>query len=589
MNTSNSTSSIRSGLTVTSGLDQHELRERLAQSVKKPSKSAAGSGRRRRLGAMDVGTNSVRMLIISLNLDDFSFSVISDRRESVRLGQDEFANSRMTPAAMDRAATVIARFCDVARGFGVDDILTVATSAVREAENQQDFLQRVRRESSLELNVVSGLEEARLVYLGVSAGAPMDGRRVLFVDVGGGSTEMIVGDRRSHDLLESLKIGTIRLANMFLGDASAPVSDQTYAAMQDYIRGVAVHAVRNARDSRFDIAIGSSGSMVNLGEMAAAMRGEKPTSYNHYPVSLEDLRRVRETMCSLPIEERRKIPGIRPDRADITIAAAAIIETLMESLEIPHIYCSLYGLRQGLVVDHILRDAEGREVYMGFTPRHRSVRRLSRLCGCDRKHCEQVRRLGLQMFDQLKAMNLHTMTLEDRELLEHSAWLHDTGFFVSHADHHRHSYYIIRNGELLGFNDREKALMANMALYHRKSQPRRRHKNMRELDERDKTAVQKLSVLLRLAEGLDRSHLSLVQKLEFVEEGPQNGLSLLLSSRSDCQLEIWGVEPHLPLFKSAYGRRLQVKVRGKEQPGAAAEKPARAGAKRAARASLKSK
>ncbi|BCW98680.1 MAG: metal-dependent phosphohydrolase [Armatimonadota bacterium] len=524
------------------------------------SATAAFSARRRRcLAALDVGTNSIRLLVVSVRPDDHSFSVVSDRKEVVRLGEGEYAHNLMTPEAMDRAATVITRFAEVARGFGAQEILAVATSAVREAENRDIFLERVRRESGLEVRIISGLEEARLVYLGVVAGLNLQGKKALFMDVGGGSTELAVGDRHKHYLLESLKLGTIRLTNRFLGDGSRPVSRKKYSALQEYVRAVAVHAVRKVGAAGFDLMVGSSGTAVNLGEMVAALRGERPATMRHYTITLREIQRIRETLCRLPLEERRKVPGIKPERADIIVAGVAVIETLMQETGAADLQISEQGLRDGLVIDRLLREDGAREVYLQTPPRRRSVLKLARACGYEAEHCEQVRRLCVQLFDQMRALGLHSMDGEARELLEYAAYLHDTGFFLSHTDHHQHAYYIIRNSELLGFNDREQAILANLALYHRKAPPRKKHPNFAALDPEARSLVEQLSTILRLAEGLDRSHLSLVRGIRLEQEGP-GALRIVILSPADCQLELWGVENQLGIFRSVFKRRVTVRV-----------------------------
>lgn len=512
-----------------------------------------------RLAAIDVGTNSIRMLVVNIDPENYSFSVISDRKQVVRLGEGEYAHNRMTDEAMDRAITVIKLFAEVARGFDTDEIVATTTSAVREADNQQDFLERVRRESGLELQVISGLEEARLVYLGVASGSTLSGKRALFIDVGGGSTELIVGDRQQHYHLESLKLGTIRLTNRFFGDGHAAVSKKKYALLQEYIRGVAVHAARKARNVGFEMAIGSSGTMINLGEMVSALRGDNLNFIRQYPVPLKDLIRVREMLCKAPLEERRKLPGIKPERADIMIAGVAVLETLAEILEVEEIHVSESGLREGLVVDWILKDQEARHLYRAVSPRKRSVLQLARACNYEIGHCEQVRMMALSLFDQLWELGLHRMDRHARELLEYSAYLHDVGFFISHTNHHHHAYYIIRHSELLGFNDREQAILANLALYHRKSVPKKKHGNFSELDSEARELVEKLAAILRICEGLDRSHLSLVKDLK-LSLSPENMLTMTLVSDTDCQLEIWGVESQIPVFEQVYGVKLKVAV-----------------------------
>lgn len=513
-----------------------------------------------RLAAIDVGTNSIRLLVVAVEEPAHGYSVISDRKEIVRLGEQEYAHNRMTDKAMERAATVIGRFAETARGFDVREINAVATSAVREALNRQEFLDRVRAESGLDLQVISGMEEARLVYLGVSSGAALGRRKALFIDVGGGSTELIVGNQKKHFLLDSLKLGAIRITNRFLGDGSAPVSRKKYALLQEHIRSVAVQAARKALKSGFDLTTGSSGSLINLAEVSAAMQGNRPASMRNYRLPLKDLARVREALCRDGLEERRKLPGIKPERADILVAAAAIIETLMEMTGSEEIIVSEQGLREGLVVDSITRSSEARDYYRDVSPRERSVLQLARSCGYDEAHCRQVRMICLLLFDQMQALGLHRLNGRARELLSYASWLHDAGFFISHTNHHQHSAYIIRNSELLGFTDREQAVIASLALYHRKSPPKLKHPVFAALDPDARSQVEWMSAILRIAEALDRSHLSLVRHLALKLRPDGKTLELLLESDSDCQLELWGLEAQARVFRSVFGFRLAPKV-----------------------------
>ncbi len=518
-----------------------------------------------RFSAIDIGANSIRLLVVAIDASDHTFTVLHDLKESARLGDGAYAHNKITPEAMERAVTVIAHFVEVARGYDVEEITAVATSAAREADNKQEFLERVRERCGLEVDVISGLEEARLIYLGVTAGATLQGKRALIVDVGGGSTELAIGDRQQYYFLESLKLGAIRLTNRFLGDGRRTVSRKKYAQLQEYIRGVAVHAARKIHNLGFELTLCSSGTAINLGEMVAAMRGEKPGSMRHYPVALRDITRVREMLCKTPYEERRKLPGIKPERADIMIAGVAVLETILEQVGAAEMHVAEYALREGLVIDHIIRDEQARERYAVVSPRKRSVLQLARSCGYEAEHSEKIRELSLSLFDHLWELGLHRMDRHARELLEYGAYLHDVGFFISHTNHHQHAYYLIRHSELLGFNDREQAILANLALYHRKSAPKKKHPNFVALDDEARALVEKLSCLLRLAEGLDRSHLSLVKRIRL--EKIDGGVRLTLVSSCDCQLELWGVEGNLALFRQVYGARLTVAVEREPSEG----------------------
>src|SRR5579871_4779176 len=299
-------------------------------SESKPNGSGAGD---HLVAFIDLGTNSVRLLLVRINANH-SYTVLSEQKETVRLGEGEFLRSTLQPEAMRRASLVCARFAESARSRGAAEVLAVATSATREAENRATFLRHLRRIAGVDVRVISGKEEARLIYLGVSSGANIGGRQTLFIDVGGGSTEVIIGDQQQHRFLDSLKLGAIRLSGMFFrpGDSS-PVSSTRYARIQRYIRTRSVRTVERLKQFTVEQAIGSSGTILNLAEIAMR-KAHKRGLVKGDVLTREQLREVVTLLCSLPLEERRKVAGINPDRADIIIAGAAILETLMQELDL---------------------------------------------------------------------------------------------------------------------------------------------------------------------------------------------------------------------------------------------------------------
>src|SRR5258707_10672923 len=316
------------------------------------------------------------------------------------------------------------------RSRGAAQVLTVATSATREAENRAAFLRHLRRVAGVDVRVISGKEEARLIYLGVSSGANIGGRQTLFIDVGGGSTEVIIGDQQQYRFLDSLKLGAIRLSNMFFRDgASQPVSPTRYARIQRYVRTRSVRTLERLRQLTIEQAIGSSGTAMNLAEIA--MRKEHKRGLVKGDVlTRAQLRDVVTLLCSLPLEERRKVPGINPDRADIIIAGAAILETLMQELDLAGIGISERGLREGLPIDYLSR-ADNAHEFEQTSFRERSVLELGRRCGFDEPHARQVCRIAWELFDSAREAGLHSYGERERELLEHACLLHDIGAFVS--------------------------------------------------------------------------------------------------------------------------------------------------------------
>lgn len=521
----------------------------------KGKKKIGASGRV--VAFIDIGTNSVRMLVVRFN-PNHSYSVLSRQKQQARLGEGEFDDDVITPEAIDRACMVCRKFVDLARTFGAEDFVAVATSAARDATNQTFLLEQFRKEAQIDVRVISGLEEARLIYLGVASGMHLGDRQAFFIDIGGGSTEISVGGQQQFSLLESFRLGAIRLTGMFLVDSPAgPVRPEQYRAIQQYVRNAIIHTVQKIKKQKIDLAVGSSGSIMNLAEIAARAlhpEGGIPAGMLTY----RDLKKTIELLCSLPLEERRKVPGINPERADIIIAGAVILETFMKELVLDSITTTGRGLQDGLLMDYLSR-MEDFPLFGTLSPRERSVLQLGRSCGINETHARNVTRLALEIFDSAKEVKLHEYGDNERELLEYAAFLHDIGSFISFTNHHAHSYYIIKNSELLGFDQKEIDMMANIARFHRKKKPRKKRLDLPDLADHEQGTVLVLAMFVRLAESLDRSHAGLVQHAEFVR-AEKSEVVLDIIAESDCQLEIWGAEAEQRAFEKVFGKHLNIEV-----------------------------
>jgi exopolyphosphatase/guanosine-5'-triphosphate,3'-diphosphate pyrophosphatase len=267
-------------------------------------------------------------------------------------------------------------------------------------------------------------------------------------------------------------------------------------------------------------------------------------------------------LCALPVAQRKNVPGMNPERADIIIAGAAIIDTLMKDLGFASITTTTRGLQDGLLVDYLSRMDEF-PLFGELSPRQHSVLQLGRSCGINEAHARTVTMLALGLFDSAKKQKLHAFGERERELLESATFLHDIGSFISYTNHHAHSYYIIRNAELLGFDDKEIAIMANIARFHRKKMPRKNRPEMLDLEPAERGMVRILSMFLRLAESLDRSHAALVQRVRFTRVEKET-VYLEVVARGDCQLELWGVEGERVAFFKIFGKHLVLELRRKE-------------------------
>ncbi len=525
------------------------------------------------LGAIDIGTNSVRLVVVDIHADG-TWTVLDNSREQVRLGEGEFVGGkqRLTDAAVARCAHVCARFADIAAGYGAKELIALATAATREADNQDDFVDRVAAASkgAVDVRVISGHEEARLIFLGVTSGIELpETEKALFMDIGGGSTELIVGDKYRYHFLDSLKMGAIRLTGEVVENPSKVISPSTWHKLQRTVRSIVEPASRRIKREKFGKMFGSSGTIMALADIAS--RRHKPegaTTLRNFELALGDVQQISQMLCKLPLDQRKKVPGLAPERADIIIAGAAIAQTVMETVGAHSIFISDRGLREGIVVDYILRDGSAAgissdidaDLFRDASVRVRSARRLARRCQVDEAHAATVTKLALQLFSETKALGLHCLGDDERELLSYGALLHDCGFFVSHTGHHLHSYYLIRHSELLGFNDLEVEVIAQIALYHRKSLPKHKHESFEALPPKEQNIVRVLSCLLRVAEALDRSHLGLIQSARLLKTSKGEGLLLdmVVAPDADASLEYWAAEAQEEAFKKTFGVNLNV-------------------------------
>ncbi len=360
-------------------------------------------------------------------------------------------------------------------------------------------------------------------------------------------------------------MGAIRLTAEFVGKAEKPVPPAVWNALQRHVRSVLVPAARAIGRAGFGVMYGSSGTIINMAEMASQFASSPaPTSLRNYSLALSDVQALTRRLCGLTLEQRRRVPGINPERADIIVGGAAILQTVMESVGAASIRISDRGLREGIIEERLRREASAvqpapvdEDLYLG--PRRRSIRHLMQATRVDEAHAQHIVRLSLALFDQWKALGLHDYG-RARELLEYAALLHDAGFFVSHTDHQQHSYYLIRHSELLGFNDREVEIIAALALYHRKSLPRLKHAHFAGLDPKTQRLVRVLSCALRLAEALDRSHLMLVQSVHCERLAKPDRVAMTLEASSDAQLELWAAEGQASAFEKTFNLPLEVSL-----------------------------
>ncbi|MHB1457585.1 MAG: Ppx/GppA phosphatase family protein [Armatimonadota bacterium] len=510
----------------------------------------------RTISVIDIGTNSIRLAVVRID-PNHDYRNLSIHKEVIRLGEGEFAHNRITAPAMDRGLLVLKKFADIARRYNSQEIVVAATAAVREAQNRTEFVERAKQEADVDVKIIPGVEEARLIYLGIASGIDMTGGTGLFIDIGGGTTEVIVGDQRNHLMLDSLKLGAIRLTDIFMKNDSGSVTDKRYKKIIDYARGVASNAVRKIRDIGFDAAYGSSGTIINLAEITAKRLNPDITSIRNYNLRYSDLIETITIMREMSLEQRRNLPGINPDRADIIICGGAIIDAIMSSVRADSITISDRALRDGLVIDHLFAEEAIKEKYHSISVRERSILQFGNACRFDERHAINVSNLAESLYKQLGELGVLKHKDSEQELLRYASLIHDIGTFISYGDHHRHSYYLIRNWNILGFTDEEIEMIATAALCHRKLTPSKTH--LAKLNPQAKKTADILSSILRISDALDRSQTGIVKEIICRLDGSRKRLVLEVYASEDCPLEMWALESKKLLFERVFGLDVSIK------------------------------
>ena len=513
-----------------------------------------------RIAAIDIGTNSIHMIVVRVR-PDLSFEVIDREKEMVRLGAGGLDGRSLTRTAMTSALQTLTKFRRLADSHKVDEIVAAATSAIREAENGGDFIAETAKKTGIKIQVISGTEEARLIHMAAVYGVHMGGSPAVVVDIGGGSIEVTLGTASTLTLARSFKLGVIRLTERFV--RTDPLQDRDQRRMVKYInKEIGAHLDAIA-ERKFERVIGTSGTILSLGALALT-EGAAPESVDlrNRRVSAKAIRRLRKHLVSVDLETRLHMDGLDPRRADIIVAGAVLLDSVLRRLGATDITLCDLALREGLVLDYINRNtATIRKIERYPDVRRRSVVEFGERCGYSAPHARHVAELALALFDQTRAV--HKLGDREREWLEYGALLHDAGVHISYERHHRHSYYLIKNGELRGFDPQEIEIIALLARYHRQATPKKEHEGFGGLKGGLRRTVRTLAAMLRLAEGLDRSHAQIVTALDVVPRGDQYVIRLRASG--DAELELWAAPRHAAPLEDVLKRPLHFEVSGRQK------------------------
>ena len=518
----------------------------------------------RRVAAIDIGTNSTHLLVASVDTTLGTFSIEQAEKSTTRLGERDPDSGELTSDAMQRGYETLRRFRDLAMSHDVEQIVTAATSAVREAPNGREFLQSIQDGLGIDVDLVSGPEEARLIYLGVLSGMSFGDRPHLVLDIGGGSTELILADGRDARALTSTRVGAVRLQRDFVKDDPIPPHRRSF--LQAFIQGSLEPAVdkvhRRIKPGEIPVLVATSGTAMAIGALAASEDERPPLKLHGYRVSRQRLDRVVEKLVTMTPEQRRDLSPINDRRAEIIVPGALILQTTMQMLSVEEFVLSERALREGLIVDWMLRHGllEDRFSFQSSIRQRTVIHQVQRFA-VNQRRAERVATHALSLYDATEGL-MHQDDGQGRELLWAAAMLHACGQHINLSAYHKHSWYLIRHGELLGYSEAEHLMVAAIARYHRRSLPKKRHESWQALVTRDnRRCVSEMALLLRLAAALDRRPEPVVASLRVNTAADVLDLVLVPERlNQNLSLEQWSLESCADVIREASGVKLRVSV-----------------------------
>jgi len=507
-----------------------------------------------KIAAIDAGSNAIRMIIGNVN-DAWQVEPIENIRLPVRLGQDVFASGSLREKTIQQATDAFLHFQRVAQDLGVEKTRAIATSAMREATNGDILLDRISRTSGIEVETISGAEEARLIHLAVSNVVNLKAKRAVLIDIGGGSVEVTISENENIISTESYNMGTVRLLQKLDGDnetGSILANSKMPFSMlvREYAEAARRRIDREIGEARVHICIGTGGTVEELGRLRQRFFKQP----NDQLITLSELQDLIEELNGMSIKDRIRKFKLRPDRADVILPGAIVLQIIAREAHVRQVTIPHVGLKDGL----LLEMADGLKQGTTHTTRREQVwesaMRLGKKYQFDAEHATLTAKLAKQLFEQTRT--LHNLGDEDRLLLEVGALLHDIGHFINTIDHDKHGYYILKANRLIGLNEQQQEMVASLVRYHRKSTPSPDDPNYKALPQKERITVNKLSSLIRLADGMDVSHTSHVTNAVLTEK--KKCWELSLQGKGDLMLEKWALDKRRLLFEEIFGVRLEI-------------------------------
>ncbi len=502
-----------------------------------------------RYAAVDIGSNSVRMMAAEVSHGETH--ILAQDREVTRLGESVFRSGAISKEALDFLCATLARMSAAYSRLDTLATRAVATSAVRDANNQDEFLQRTSSALGTKVEVISGSEEARLIHLGVESRWPRQKERTLIVDVGGGSAELIISQGGQLIDAVSKPLGAVRLTDLFL--QSDPPAPEALRRLNAFIEEKLSSFLKQHSAEKFDRAIATSATAAALVCAVNQVPRAKRENADRLKVSTGQLQDFFIQLSGADLAGRRKMIGIGPKRAEIIVAGAAVFLTILKLFNHRSLYYSAAGVRDGIIADLAARGV-GREFSQLSREQRAVVEGMAKKYGVSLRHARHVACLTQRLFETLQPV--HQQPPAAGKLLEAAAYLHDIGHFVSGTAHHKHSAYLVANSDLPSFTNKERLTIAALCRFHRKSMPQPRHSNFQALETDSKRVVTSLAPLLRIADALDRGH---EQKIRDVTSTVRDGnLSLVVESQADPDLELWAANEAADAFRGLYAMPLTI-------------------------------
>ncbi|EAQ77800.1 Ppx/GppA phosphatase family protein [Blastopirellula marina] len=504
-----------------------------------------------KLAAIDIGSNSLRLVVAQVTPGP-DYRVLDEERQSTRLARSVSSTGRLDEDSIEESLAALRRFKKIAAGFEVKTIRTIATCAVREAENGAEFCERALRDVELEIDVISSEQEAHLAFLSVARAFDITDRNVAVADIGGGSTEIILASAGHVEEIIATQLGAVRMTELYAPQNSLFQSAEDYARMTEEIDRELKKTVRK-RPFVPQVMYGTGGTFTTLAAMQMAQKGEVGQPEWGYRITHADVSHMLDMLKKMNVKQRRGVAGLSADRADIIVAGLIIIDRIMARLDVNILHVHDRGIRDGLIISMIDPTDAAR---VSEEDSKREMEFFAKSCGVDMPHTLHVANLAVELYQQLaEPLGLAPA---DARLIYASAVLQDAGYLINYEKHHKHSYNLILNSQLPGFSRHELELIANVARYHRGSAPKKKHRNFTRLSSEDQVRVRALASILRLAGALDRSHSQHVQSVQ-AEKTPTQ-VKLLLASQGDSEVDLWAARSRAEFFEKVFDLEVVVCV-----------------------------